>query len=85
LASLTVNGTAVATDANGNFSTAIQLAGGANTIAVVATDAQQVPQQTTITRTVTLSVPPPPDDVTVVLSSDEQRIQQQIEQRGLSQ
>lgn len=54
---LTVNGSVVTVNADGTWSTSIQLSEGSNTITIVATDAAG--RSTTITRTVTLDTTPP--------------------------
>lgn len=57
IASVTVNGTAVAVAANGSFSATVNLSGGSNTITVVATDS--VGLTTTKTVSVTMDTVPP--------------------------
>jgi len=83
VARLTVNGVDTLLASNGNFSQIVSLATGQNHITITAVDAQQIPQQTTVSLTVTL-VPPSTTDVGgITVSSDQQRIAGELQDRGV--
>lgn len=80
--SVTVNGQPVSLDAQGNFTALIILSIGQNQVTVVATDAQVIPQSTTISHVVTLTEGST-NGVTVEISPDQLRIGVAIHERGV--